>query len=301
MKYKVLISNKEDWIIKTEGKIDLTKFDIIYGKLEDQNYMNNFDAIIPLYESEVIYLNKFYSNKFREKYLLPKTDVLKICEDKKSFYEFMTKNGFSNFTPLVSQSLPIPFILKKRIDEWGKNAFIIQNKQDLNQYKEQLLSKEFIRQEYFFGKEEFTTHFLFKDDEIKYLFTLKFVFKNDCYVKGAPSPPFKTANITVSKTDFIHTFTEILKSINYEGVGCFNYKIKDGVPKIFEINPRVGGSLPLDVNNFLSSYVAQLEKPPKVNIKKGGVSNVMVSLIHRLKKYLFNIKKILLPTRCKNA
>lgn len=259
MKQHILISNKEDWITKSKGKIDTSKFDITYSPISEQKSLRKFDAVIPLYETEVHYLNTKFDSKNGIKFIIPKTSVSTICEDKKTFYDFMNNNGFINYTPLVSDSLSIPFILKKRIDEWGQNAFVIQNEIDLETYKEQLLSKEFIKQEYFFGKEEFTTHFLFKNGELKYFFTLKFAFINDCYVKGVQSPPFKTATITESKTDFIPLFTDILNSLEYEGVGCFNYKIKDGLPKIFEINPRVGGSLPLDANNFLENYINQLK------------------------------------------
>lgn len=35
----------------------------------------------------------------------------------------------------------------------------------------------------------------------------------------------------------------ILRELDYTGFACANYKMVDGVPKIFEINPRMGGSL----------------------------------------------------------
>ena len=275
MKQHILISNKEDWITKSEGKIDTSKFDITYSPISEQKSFRKFDAVIPLYETEVHYLNDKFKSKNGVKFIIPKNSVSTICEDKKNFSDFMNNHGFTNYTPLVSDSLSIPFILKKRIDEWGHNAFLIQNEVDLETYKAQLVSQDYFKQEYFFGKEEFTTHFLFKNGELKYYFTLKFEFKNDSYVKGRQSPPFKTATITEHKTDFISLFTDILKALEFEGVGCFDYKLNKGVPKIFEINPRVGGSLPLDANNYLENYIDQL-KP---------------TFFQRLSKSIFNNKK----------
>ncbi|MNC96669.1 hypothetical protein D3C83_141030 [compost metagenome] len=42
---------------------------------------------------------------------------------------------------------------------------------------------------------------------------------------------------------FLDSFCEILTLLKFEGLCCFNYKIKDSRPLIFEINPRFGGSL----------------------------------------------------------
>jgi predicted ATP-grasp superfamily ATP-dependent carboligase len=38
-------------------------------------------------------------------------------------------------------------------------------------------------------------------------------------------------------------FASVIKAFNYSGPACINFKIHDGVPKIFEIYPRMGGSL----------------------------------------------------------
>jgi hypothetical protein len=39
--------------------------------------------------------------------------------------------------------------------------------------------------------------------------------------------------------------------LNFQGLCCFNYKLVDGQPVIFELNPRFGGSLPRDINRML--------------------------------------------------
>jgi predicted ATP-grasp superfamily ATP-dependent carboligase len=49
-----------------------------------------------------------------------------------------------------------------------------------------------------------------------------------------------------------------LQAFDYSGTSCFNYKIADGRPKLFEINPRPGGSLRLDLNAYLDAYLAAL-------------------------------------------
>jgi hypothetical protein len=48
-------------------------------------------------------------------------------------------------------------------------------------------------------------------------------------------------------------FAEILKKLDYKGTCCFNFKIEDGAPRIFEINPRFGGSLWRNINACLNA------------------------------------------------
>ncbi len=213
-------------------------------------------------------MNQFYAKHNGIQFLLPQTDIVKVCEDKENFDRFMINNEFGSLTPKVSSHLPLPFILKKRMDKSGINAFIIRSDEDLAKYEEQLKSEEFIKQEYFAGKEEYTTHFLCVNGKIVYSYSLKFVFKSDFFVKGLQSPPFKTATISECKTDYIELYEQILTKLNYSGVGCLNFKISEGIPKIFEINPRAGGSLPLDINNFLTQYIKLLNTPFKKKMKR---------------------------------
>ena len=53
-------------------------------------------------------------------------------------------------------------------------------------------------------------------------------------------------------------FGDILGKLDYEGAACFNYKLADDAPRIFEINPRFGGSLVMDVTAFVDAYRAAL-------------------------------------------
>jgi carbamoylphosphate synthase large subunit len=267
MKFFINISNKKDWINKCKDKIDNSRFNITYSNLLDKKQYRKFDAVIPLYEKDIHHLKKFPS-KNGSVFLIPSTEVMDICEDKKKFYDFMVSNRFDKYIPQISDSLSPPYILKKKLDEFGKNSFIIKDNFEEQKYQNQLEDKEYFKQEYISGKDEFTTHFIFDNGEFKYIHTLKFTFKVNHYVKGAQLPPFKNAVITKSQNEFIEVFKEILTALNYRGVGCFDYKLFDGIPKIFEINPRVGGSLPLDVNRFLDSYIHALKPSRLIRFKR---------------------------------
>jgi biotin carboxylase len=54
---------------------------------------------------------------------------------------------------------------------------------------------------------------------------------------------FTNASEIELSEEIYKVFERILKAFNYEGPANFNYKLKDGKPIIFEMNPRMGGSM----------------------------------------------------------
>jgi predicted ATP-grasp superfamily ATP-dependent carboligase len=54
----------------------------------------------------------------------------------------------------------------------------------------------------------------------------------------------KRGSVTYERCDDVD-FGAIFRALKYTGFACVDFKIKDGQPKIFEINPRLGGSLVL--------------------------------------------------------
>jgi predicted ATP-grasp superfamily ATP-dependent carboligase len=55
----------------------------------------------------------------------------------------------------------------------------------------------------------------------------------------------------MSKCSYIDIFSDLLNAIGFEGLCCIDYKVKNGIPYIFEINPRFGGSLSFYFFSFL--------------------------------------------------
>jgi hypothetical protein len=109
------------------------------------------------------------------------------------------------------------------------------------------------------GKSEYATHILCKDNKIVYSLNVKYTFANDMPIKGKDKPLY----MTIIKSYYLDTFTTILNTINFEGLCCFNYKIVDGKPLIFEINPRFGGSL----CPFFFIFLDQLDEIKKDRLK----------------------------------
>ncbi|PHS30843.1 MAG: hypothetical protein COA95_08000 [Methylophaga sp.] len=90
------------------------------------------------------------------------------------------------------------------------------------------------------SKTEYATHILFKDNKVAYSLTIKYNFENPYQIHGKVQAIYSEL---ITSSPFLDIFTDILKSIKYEGLCCIDYKIIENSPIIFEINPRPGISL----------------------------------------------------------
>ena len=251
---KILFSDKDDWKVKSEGRYDKEKYTFNYAKFNRLWSIRKYDIVIPLYEKDIHILNKRFKNK-RYKYLVAADDVVDFCNDKFRFNQFLIDKGFeANIPRILNAHASYPYILKKNFDEWGLNSEIVDSAEKEKLLTSLLTDPAYFKQEYISGVDEHTTHFIFTDNKLQYYQTFKFTFQKSNFVKGRESPPFKTSVIVPVETEHAEVFEKVLQAINYNGVGCFDYKIQNGVAKIFELNPRVGGSLPLDLINFLEAY-----------------------------------------------
>jgi predicted ATP-grasp superfamily ATP-dependent carboligase len=251
---KILFSDKDDWKMKSEGRYDKALYDFNYANLTTIKSLKGYDIVIPLYEKDIHALNNRFA-AWGHKFIVAPNDVVDFCNDKLKFNLHLTEIGFENNIPkILTAPTQYPYILKKNFDEWGLNSHIIDGVEKENSLSDILNHPDYFKQAYVIGKDEYATHFIFSENKLQYCQTFKFTFPKEIFIKGFESPPFKTAVIIPVESDFSDLFEKILQQIDFKGVGCFNFKIENNLPKIFELNPRVGGSLPLDLINFLEAY-----------------------------------------------
>lgn len=81
---------------------------------------------------------------------------------------------------------------------------------------------------------------LVRDGRIQRALTLEFTFAHAMPVKSRDGAAIA---IRLRRTPHRRLFTAMLRAIGFEGVGCFNYKLVDGRPLVFEFIPRFGASL----------------------------------------------------------
>lgn len=234
---KIFFFDKPLWYIDLKKAFKYSSHTITYGSLDDK-CIDKYDLIIPLTLKNLMDSN--VRNLINTKTIpMPSLDSILLCDNKIEFNNFMINNGFKSYIPELEKPFNFPYILKKNKDEYGENTFIIYNVEDEQNYAEQLNSPDYFSQKIIKGKNEYATHIHFADNKIVSALTVKYIFKSEMVIKGKHDNLIKT----ITYCPYLELFTSILKTIEFNGICCFNYKVKDNKPYILEINPRIGGSL----------------------------------------------------------
>lgn len=196
-------------------------------------------------------LREGFPDEFR--YLQPPTVIVELCDNKQRFNTWLEEAGFSQFLPTVYPCLDkavFPCVIKKAVDAFGKNAFVVQDREAAENLNLTCLD-EYVIQECITGTTEYAVHF-YRDTHqgISFAKTIVYEFDRPFFIKGAKHRPAITAidNFVAGEA-----LIPILEAMSYIGVGCYNFKFVGSTPKIFEINPRVGASLTPYIKELLEA------------------------------------------------
>lgn len=171
--------------------------------------------------------------------------IIEIFMNKINFIEFMINNKLDTYIPKVYwtnkknyNDVISPFIFKIAMAATGEGSFICHNCSYINAIQRIHKGKDYIIQEYISGNEEYAFHSYIDHGKIKWWRCYKLTNDSDFFIqKGHMKSYEKVGNIDYS------VFETIFSIVDYVGFACIDFKIKDNVIKIFEINPRFGGSL----------------------------------------------------------
>jgi carbamoylphosphate synthase large subunit len=176
--------------------------------------------------------------------LVPSKELVHLASHKELFYNFLSKHGFKENFPqsLDAPDFNKPFMIKRLHGEGGLGIFLVW---DEKRYKEvltqpSLKNEPYVLEEYIEGDDEYIFYAVCKSGEILWSASLVGKPPVDSRVqKGS----FTNAVEVEIPLEIYNVFKDILKTLNYEGPANFNYKLKNNKPVIFEMNPRVGGTL----------------------------------------------------------
>lgn len=213
---------------------------------------DRFDIVLPLDIASQRFLNAHPHLKIHRKGLLASDAVIDLCNDKLALNRFLISKGFGSYIPKVDSDFSFPYVLKKRIDNWGINSFVIRNKADESRHAEALASEAYFRQEYVGGLHEYSSYIIVKNRRIVFLKSLKFTFAEPYLIHGKYG---RLSHVELVDHDHLRTdFERILNILDYKGLCTIDYKItQDGI-KLFEINPRCGGRTNQFINSILEFY-----------------------------------------------
>jgi carbamoylphosphate synthase large subunit len=176
--------------------------------------------------------------------LVPSKKLVELASHKDKFYNFLTGHGFKDYFPqlLDSPDFNTSFIVKRLQGEGGFGIFLVWDEARYEEVLQQpsLQGQPYRLEEYIEGDDEYVFYVVCKGGEILWHASLIGQPPVDSRVqKGS----FANASEVEISLDVYKVFESIFKALNYNGPANFNYKLKGGKPIIFEMNPRVGGTL----------------------------------------------------------
>ncbi len=253
---KIIFGHRPDWEQSIRSSVGAS-YDVTVGGEGwwARNDWRDFDLIVPLTIRDGRMLRKS-GIRLAGKALCPTPRAIDFCHDKLGFSRTLSLTRFRTLIPRLidkTDSLEFPCILKKNNDEHGVNSVILHTMADAATWMPRIRSQEYFFQEYVPGNEERATHLLLRDGRITHAYTATFDMGDRPFVKGKWC---EHRAMTGSQDDtFLDIFADILRIAGFtDGTCCFDYKVVDGVPKIFEVNPRFGWSLLYDLGNYLRAY-----------------------------------------------
>jgi len=177
-------------------------------------------------------------------YHIPCKFITNAFANKLSFHSFMTYNGFFGYIPKKYDTIVYPCIIKHKFSVYGKDTHILNSPDNL---PKDIDLNDYIINELIPGKSEYVTHIFAKNGKILLESTNKYTFDIPLYIKGVQTRPSLKEKIKIDN-NIRCVFERIVEKSDYSGMMCIDYKIVDNLPIIFEINPRLGGSLRGDIS-----------------------------------------------------
>jgi predicted ATP-grasp superfamily ATP-dependent carboligase len=230
--YNIDELNEEN--IKETYKIFTITINIYKQIYNYKNFIFNIEPNIDLFDNKINFYNFLRNKKYKN-----------LINPKCYYYNDNNKIYKPNKNILTKK------IIKPALSYAGKNMKIIYNIQNY------INNKNIIIQKYYEHEYYYTGHFLVKDGTIhKYIYfksqrntnkklIVKGSIKNYIYIQEIDSNLFAI-------------IIDIFKSVNYSGFACVDFTIIMNKLLIFEINPRIGGSLLINcdiLKEFLDVFI----------------------------------------------
>ncbi len=196
-------------------------------------------VVIPLLESHI----KLCTSDFPA--LVPSPTALEILEDKAKFFHYCLRHALDVFCPRHFESidaLEFPVVLKRTNLNATGGITVAHSPEELRVLLAQRpwVGHSYVLQEYIEGSEEFVSHLICENGRVLWDHTVRYGGVGEQRIVR-PKPvldSFRTSD------KLLRIFEKILLPLNFSGPCNIDYKIDPlGRLRIFEVNPRLGGSL----------------------------------------------------------
>jgi hypothetical protein len=235
---RILISDRDGWTDVMRRKFRLTRHAVTFGDLTRAS-LEDYDLVVPLTIEDLKFLDTVRDRIADNPIPIPSMQSVLLCDDKQQFNQVLVRKGFGEYIPRTGSQIGYPYILKKSIDEAGQHSHIVVDKAQEEGLSDKRTDPDYFAQDFVVGPVEYATHVLFKDGRVVFSLNIEYGFDTDTPIKGRNSPSYRL----LGHCPHQELFAAVLSAIGFEGLCCFNYKIRDNRPLLLEINPRFGRSL----------------------------------------------------------
>lgn len=236
---KILFSIRPDWEEPLRAGLAGSAHSLHFAALTEQSIQDH-DIVVPLTIPDIEYLDSIRPRIAANPLPIPALASVRVCDDKLRFNETMLALGFGDCIPAFGDRVGHPHVLKKRHDESGAHSFVVRSADPTRALMENARAQDYFRQELIPGACEYTTHLLFARGRIRFALHIETTFAGDACIKGR-DPCLGSRAVPAPCEPGV--FAAMLAGIGFEGLCCINYKLANGRPRVFEINPRIGWSL----------------------------------------------------------
>ncbi len=257
---RILFSRKDDWEPDIRHGFRHSRHRLAFESIADAT-LEDYDLIVPLTIADLRDLDRSRHRLAHNPLPVPDWHSVNLCNDKYLLNLKLICEGFGEAVPAMARTLPYPHLLKKRIDAWGLNSHVVRDQSHEMRLLRDLDEDDYFHQQIVPGRIEYATHVLFRDGAVIHSLTIAYAFATEVFIRGKHYG--ESAREVVPCGAHLPMFAAILRAIGFEGLCCFNFKLQDGKPRIFEINPRFGASLSGHFMDFLPHIVASARcRPP---------------------------------------
>jgi hypothetical protein len=196
----------------------------------------DFDVVVPLSNDTLIAAAADPELCARNPLPIPSPAVVNLMHDKHALNVRLRELGFGRYVPRDAGPGEFPSILKLRCDSASRNIHRLDGPEDEARLATELASPEWVRQECVLSEKEYAGHILQIDGRVRRSVHVSFWLESERAIKGRDH--VRLLRRCRSRHDAL--FGSMLAALGFEGLCCFNYKERDGVPIVIEINPRFG-------------------------------------------------------------
>jgi len=247
---RILISEKPEWEDAIRAGFHRSRHEVKFGPISADSFAQ-FDLVVPMEIKDLIRFNQRPELLIKNRIPWPSEEAFSLCHDKCKFNQALIDRGFGTLIPRMGTGLKFPYVLKKRTGTWGQECWLIRDPNEEGGILDKFSTPDYFRQEFIPGPREFATHILFAKGRIIKSLNIMYEFESGTPIKGQELPLYQI----IRRCPYLGVFARILTSIGFQGLCCVNYKVARGVPYIFEINPRFGGSL----SRYFFSFIRHLD------------------------------------------